>query len=153
MDELRIPKRRVPIEITLVDGSTRRVEVFLSEVAETHPGPEQVEDLVNGELRFLPAFDSERKAMTFLNPNAIKLIQTEADAAAVEELATEHVVALSFAGGERITGRVRYVMPPDASRVSDYLAEAPCFLRVEQGEHVLLVNGRHLVSVEVLDDR
>jgi hypothetical protein len=54
MDDLRVPKRAVPVEVILPGGSARRVSVFLGEGAAAHHGPERLSDLLNGSAPFIP---------------------------------------------------------------------------------------------------
>ena len=48
MEDLRVPKRAVLVEVVLPGGDARGVSVFLGEGAETHEGPERLSDLLNG---------------------------------------------------------------------------------------------------------
>src|SRR5687768_6183251 len=80
MEDLRVPKRRTAIEVLMIDGTFRQLEVFLSEKASDHHGAELLGDLLNkSESTFIPAFDVQTQSMTFLNRSAIRLARIGAE--------------------------------------------------------------------------
>jgi hypothetical protein len=151
MDELRVPKRRIPVEVVLPGGAARRMALFLSEVAADHTGPEQPSDLLNGGDDFVPAFDEEGKAMTFLNRSAIAALRVEAsldtESDEAVSLPTEHDVEVQLQDGTVLSGLVSFLRPPDRSRLVDYLNEPPPFFRLLDAATLVLVNKRHTVRV------
>ena len=52
--------------------------------------------------------------------------------------------------GQRLRGLFAYVQPEGRSRLTDYLNDAPTFLRLLQGDMVALINKRHVAYVEML---
>lgn len=154
MDDLRVPKRRVPVEVLLPGGATCRMAMFLSEVAQDHTGLERPSDLLNGGDDFVPAFDEAGKAMTFLNRSAISALRIDPalDADAEEEVSipTEHEVEVLLQDGTALRGLVSYLRPPARSRLVDFLNEAPPFFRLLDGAVLVLVNKRHVVRVSLL---
>lgn len=155
MEELRVPKRRVGIEVGLSGDKRRNVVVFLSEFASNHLGPERVSDLLNGEAEFIPALDPSRNAMTFNNRAGLLWVavdvQEEPASSESHTIPTEHEVELTLSDGSTLSGLVSYVLPPDRARVVDFLNEAPQFFRVLQGDRVTLVNKRHVAQVVALN--
>jgi hypothetical protein len=154
MEDLRVPKRRVPAEVLLPGGGSRRIVLFLAEAAPGHAGPERPGDLLNGAVEFLPAFDEGAQAMTFLNRAAVAALRVDRALAldALETLAlpTEHEVEVQLAGGERLAGVVSYVRPEEHARLLDFLNEpAPFFPLLEAGA-VALVNKRHVARVVIV---
>ena len=75
MEDLRVPKRRVSAEVLLPGGAARRITLFLAEAAPAHTGPERPTDLLNGGDDFVPAFDEEARAMTFLNRAGLAVVR------------------------------------------------------------------------------
>ena len=67
VEELRVPKRRVRVEVVLPGGAARHVSLFLAEASADHEGPERPSDLLNGRDGFIPALDEDSGAMTFLH--------------------------------------------------------------------------------------
>jgi hypothetical protein len=155
MDELRVPKRRVAIEIAIAHDPRRSVVVFLSEFASHHAGAERVSDLLNGSAEFLPALDPDGKRMTFYNRAGILFVRVdpaeEPVLADAHTIPTEHEVELTLSEGSVLRGLVSYVLPPDRARVIDFLNEAPQFFRVLEPDRATLVNKRHVAQVVALD--
>ncbi|MGB8931612.1 MAG: hypothetical protein WCC48_10240 [Anaeromyxobacteraceae bacterium] len=153
MDDLRVPKRRIPVEIILPGGAARRMTLYLSEVASDHTGPERPSDLLNGGDDFVPAFDEAGKAMTFLNRSTISAVRLDPalDADVDEEvtLPTEHEVEVLLQDGTTLRGLVTFLRPTQRSRLVDFLNEAPPFFRLIDASTLVLVNKRHVVRVSL----
>jgi hypothetical protein len=154
MDDLRVPKRRVPVEVLLPGGATARMALFLSEVAADHTGPERPSDLLNGGDDFVPAFDESGKAMTFLSRGSVSAVRLDPALEGAEEedvtLPTEHEVEVLLQNGTVLRGLVTYLRPADRSRLVDFLNEAPPFFRLLDAQGLSLVNKRHVVRVSLL---
>jgi hypothetical protein len=156
MDELRVPKRRTPVEVILPGGAVRQVVVFLSEFASHHAGAERLSDLLNGTDDFVPALELEGDRLTFLNRAGIAAarvapeVEEDANAADGATIPTEHEVEITLVDGTVLKGLVTYVLPPDRSRLNDYLNESPPFFKLLEGKHLSLVNKRHVSRVVAL---
>ena len=156
MDELRVPKRRTPVEVILPGGAVRQVVVFLSEFASSHVGAERLSDLLNGTDDFVPAVEQEGERLTFLNRSSIAAarvapeVEEDTNAADGATIPTEHEVEITLVDGTVLKGLVTYVMPPDRSRLNDYLNEAPPFFKLLEGKFLSLVNKRHVSRVVVI---
>lgn len=153
MDELRVPKRRLAVEVVLPGGAAREMTLFLSDAAPSHDGPERPSDLLNGRTDFLPALDGGG-ATTFLNRMSVAVLR--ADPAAEPELAdevtipTEHEVEVLLVDGTRLAGLVSYLRPDPRTRLVDVLNEPPPFLRLLEPGAVALVNKRHVARITLL---
>jgi hypothetical protein len=151
MVDLRVPKKRVPVEIVLPGGAVRHVAVFLAEAAPNHPGPERLSDILNGAEEFFPAFDEAEKAMTFLRRGAGALarvaseIEPEDDAATIP---TENEVEITLQDGTSLRGLVAYVRPGNA-RLVDFLNERDPFFRLIEREATTLVSRAHVARVAI----
>ena len=136
MSDFRVPKRRVAIAATLAGGLRRDVTVFLAEAAPGHAGGERLSELLNGASDFLPALEAETGEMTFLNRDAVMIAEASADAerSGADELTipTEHAVEITLTDGRRLRGHVSFVLPPDHSRLADFLTGG-CSSGREQG--------------------
>jgi hypothetical protein len=154
MEDLRIPKRRAVVEISLSGGAVRTVAVFLSEFAHEHAGAERVSDLLNRGGTFLPAMDLTTNAMTFLSHAGITVVRVDArleeGEAEQHTIPTEHEVELTLLDGQVVRGLITYIRPPDRSRLVDYLNEAPAFLPVVEQGRLALVNVRHIAKVDAV---
>lgn len=154
MDDLRVPKQRVPVEVVLPGGATRRVALFLSGSAPGHGGPETVSDLLEGGDEFIPAFDEEAGAMAFLHRRSVAVARLpagdEPDPSAEITLPTEHEVEVALADGSRLRGFVSYVLPPERARLVDFLNQKDRFFRLAEPGGVALIARAHVASVTLL---
>jgi hypothetical protein len=153
VEELRVPKRRVPVEVVLPGASPRRVAVFLAEAAAGHDGPERLSDLLNGDSEFIPAFDEEARVMTFIHRRSVALArvaqEVEADLGDEVTIPVEHDVEISLAGGLELRGVVSYVRPLPG-RLLDFLNERAPFFRVLERDAAVLVSRRHVARVALV---
>jgi hypothetical protein len=149
-DELKVPKRRVQVEVFLAGGGARQVTVFLAGFASSHAGRERLSDLLNAaEGEFVPAIDADSDELMFLNRQSVAVAHVLREWESDEDLigGLEHEVEIDLTDGTRLHGTVRYVMPPERSRLNDYLNDAQPFVRLEHDEKVTLVNKRHIARV------
>jgi hypothetical protein len=149
MEPLRVPKRRVVIEVSFADGESHRVAVFLAEMASTHGGQERIADLFNAQQEFIPAVEIEGGAMTFLSRAAIAVVRTDEPDWDRDELnlPVEHEVEVLLDSGQSLRGLLSYVLPPGRCRVIDYLNEAAPFFSLLDEGRTALVNKRHVRRV------
>jgi len=150
MDDLRVPKHRMAVEVLLAGGAPRRMAFFLAEAAPDHAGPEVPLDLLTGTHEFIPAFDEAAGGMTFLRLAGVSAVRLARALDADEDeltLPTEHEVEVTLLDGTALPGLVSYVRPPDRSRLVDVLNEPSPFLRILQGDLVAYVNKRHVACV------
>lgn len=142
------------MELLLAGGTTRNVVVFLSEFAARHSGAERLSDLLNGDSEFLPAIEAFTDAVLFLNSTSVAVARVaasvETDDVGQHTTPTEHEVEITLVGGGRLRGRVAYVMPPDRSRLTDYLNSEQRFIKLIEQDGVALVNKQHVALVEAL---
>ena len=149
MDIYRIPRREAPVRILLDDG--RALDGNLS-TAETGPGgrPEDVLHYLNGtDEGFVPLLCGSDSLL--LNKAGIVWVQlTGALAREIADDAVDarHVPArVSLAGGLTVFGTLAIAMPPERSRVLDYLNAAGRFLPLLGDGTVTLVQCRFVVTV------
>lgn len=140
-------------QIVLPGGEAREVAVFLAEPMAGAEG-ERLSDLLNAETKFIPAQDVATETMTFVNSVTIAVARVDArhELRDVDRITmrTEHAVEICLEDGQRLKGLFAYVQPEERSRLTDYLNDAPPFLRLLQGDMVALVNKRHVAYVEAL---
>jgi len=151
MDELRVPKRRVPAEVLLPGGAARRIALFLAEAAPDHAGAERPSDVLNAGDGFVPAFDEDAGAITFLNVAGLAVVRVdpavEQAASDAQTLPTEHEVEVLLEGGVTLRGLVSYLRPAERSRLQDFLNEPAPFFPLLEERAVALVNKRHVARV------
>lgn len=154
MSDLTVPKRRVEVDVVLA-GDERHVTLFLAETSAEHAGAERVVDLLERGGDFLPALDAGSGGMTFLRRDAIVLASAPPEPAtgAADEvtLPTEHEVEVTVDEGRVLRGVVSYVLPPERSRLIDYLNDEARFLPLHATGTLLLVNKRHVTRVAAVE--
>jgi len=153
VDDLRVPKRRVPVEVVLPGGTARRVSVFLAEAAQGHEGPERLSDLLNGTSSFLPVVDGSG-GVAFLHRVSIAIArvapEVEPDAGGGFTIPTEHEVEVTLTDGARLSGLVSYVLPQESARLVDFLNGCEPFFRLLEREAVALVGRAHVAQVALV---
>ena len=149
MDIYRIPRREASVRILLDDGRTLDGTLF---TAETGPGgrPEDVLHYLNEtDEGFVPLLCGRDSFL--LNKAGIVWVQLTGELAreiAVDAFDARHVPArVSLAGGLSVFGTLAIAMPPERSRVVDYLNAAGRFLPLLGEGTVTLVQCRFVVTV------
>ena len=148
-DELKVPKRRVQVELLVPGSPARQVTVFLAEFAPTHTGPERLSDLLNAHDEFVPALDHASGNMTFFGRHAIAAARVGREWELGEESAPgqAHEVEIQLGDNTVLRGTVTFVLPHERTRLLDYLNDPQPFVRLAEKEHVALINKRHIVRV------
>jgi hypothetical protein len=155
MGELTVPKRRVEVAVELAGGLERRVSLFLAESAPGHAGQERVCDLLEADGRFIPALDAAARGITFLRRAAILVMSAPSEptigTADDVTLPTEHEVDVALDDGRMLHGVISYALPPDRSRLVDYLNDPARFLPLHRDGEVLFVNKDHVTRISALE--
>lgn len=148
-EELKVPKRRVQVEVLVPGSGARQVIVFLAEFASLHTGPERLSDLLNAQDKFIPAFDVASETMLFLGRDSIAAarVAREWELGELPEDGPRHEVEIALTDGTLLTGTVTLVLPPERSRLLDYLNDAQPFVRLTEPTRVALINKRHIARV------
>ncbi len=149
----RVPKRQVPVRLTLAGQPPRQLWLYLAERAERHAGGESPSDLLNEGDAFIPARDADGKVLIFRR-SAIMVVSVSAedDSAGLEieaesEQVTTVTVELSLQDGTRVCGELAYWRPEGQRRVQDYLNSAEHFVPLRDGDLIHLVNRNTIVSL------
>jgi hypothetical protein len=112
--------------------------------------PERLLDHLNDSREeFVPVASGEDKFV--INKSGIILVQIDGgpDEAGIPETFEGHEVAvrLSLTGGMAVIGRLPIAMPPERSRVLDFLNDAPRFIPLLGEGQVTLVQRGFVVTV------
>lgn len=154
MEIFRVPTREVAAFLMLDDGRSLEGKLFLHEQGpDGHP--ERVLDRLNdGAEPFVPlAVGSDR---FLLNKSGIITVELEASEDDVGHLdppgARRAAVRITLAGGTALLGELVVLMPPERSRVLDYLNAAPRFVPLFREGRVTLVQRSFIVTVRAGTD-
>jgi hypothetical protein len=138
---LRLPKNQTPAQITMHDGQTAQVFLFVA------PG-DSVSHYVVETSRFVPmGFASGTRLVA---RDALAAISIHVMHAPVEdELPGERQhVTIALRSGSAIKGQLRWVAPEGQRRTLDYLNSDAPYLTAHTNEHVIYVFKSHIASVE-----
>lgn len=149
MESLRIPRRQVEARLVLDDGSSLEGRLFAGWVGADRR-PETVQERLNDAAEeFLAMACGEDRFL--LNKAGIILCEVRKGQGELEGLAAAGgrrvPVRMTLVGGVGLVGTLRIVMPPERSRVLDYLNSAPRFVAIEGPDKVTLVQRRFIVTV------
>jgi hypothetical protein len=152
MSQLKLPKTRLPVVLGL-PGRTMQAEVFLSDYARCHAGPERLDDLLAGEEAFLPAAELNGPVQLVARHSILwAMVPEMVQDAAAEGAPIEAGVEIALDDGSSLTGQVRFDAPSERTRLVDCLNDAPAFVPLFAAGSVLFVNRAHVVSVTPLAD-
>lgn len=141
MSIYRVDKAEQPVVLFQADGSVMKGVVFLSAVAYSHIGQQNLADLLREKGDFFP-FRSEAGAFCVANKTTITHIRYEPPAGdppyALHGNPVE--VLVNFAGGEQLRGEITIDMPEGRTRLFDFVNSASGFFAMRSGEARYLVN-------------
>lgn len=146
--DYQVPRREVPARVLLDDGRILDCVVFTA-VAAPGGGPQHVLDRLNDlDEEFLPVACGGDRFL--LNKSGIMTVQIT-EPGELEGLGSapgrQATVRLSLTGGISLVGRFRISLPPERSRVLDFLNRAARFVPLVGENRVTLVQRRYIVSV------
>ncbi len=146
MEEFRVPLRTIAVAIRLEDGEVLSGGIPVAESSPTgHEGT--AVDRLNDADPFLPLSGPDGSVL--LHKGAIVWVELALDAedGSAEDGSTAVPVELNLVGGETRSGEVRYVMPPERSRLMDFLNRSDPFVEVTQGRRRTLVHRKFVIKV------
>ena len=154
MEIFRVPRRKVAVRITLDDGRCLDGVLYTS-TSSPRGHPESVADRLNArEEEFLPLACGEDRFL--LNKSGIIAVEIPDALDGVDRIDTAGVreipVRFTLAGGTSLLGKLCVSMPPERSRVLDFLNAAPRFIPLLSNGQVTLVHRNYIVSVRSADD-
>lgn len=130
------------------DGWKLNANFFLRQFAEEHSGRELILDILNSKAGFIPLEDARTKETLFVNKDkAVFLELEERDLLEETMLSPEIPVRIELTSGETLTGSFFVEMPPERSRLSDFLNFSPQFLYLCREEGDIILNKSYMLSV------
>jgi CheY-like chemotaxis protein len=149
--DLSLPTRAVLLDFWTQDGLAFQAELPLHLQAESHGGPEMVQDRLNDADLFL-SLVVPGEGPLFLNKiQVIRVDLKESDwAADFAETPGEvdvQEVRIQPINGEQLTGSVRIEGPAERRRLSDFLNTQPAFLPLQGRDRLHLLQKRFIARV------
>ena len=152
-DALAVPVEALAVRLVTLDGKGSDCFVFLHTASGRHSGPETLgERLGSGETLFLPC--ETASGVELVNLDQVAYLECPASLPEVDELEAmasfRAPATLELAHGERLSGELRYRLPPFSCRVSDLLnAAGERFLLLTNRDRCWYVNRRAVQRVQV----
>jgi len=130
---VKIETIKKQVEVIFEDGSRMEGSLFLSPASAHRWGGESIEELLNGDRRYLP-MELISKEIVLLSKSAIVMaVSTEKETEPVPTNARKIPVELVLRSGETLRGDVHNDLPKTHSRLSDYLNHTDAFFHIEVG--------------------
>jgi len=150
--QLRVPQREIQAEILLYGGQRRRGRFYVP-ASGPDGGPGRLIDRLNDASEGFLAL-AEEGSGCLVSKQRIVCVELVRDEHEVELTGDESRVAvrIELAAGPTLEGEMPYAMPPDKSRLIDYLNAASRFIHLLAGERLMLVNRDFLTTVNRLED-
>jgi len=149
MSDYRIEKDRFSVKLFFSDGKVDEGNIYLSLQAANHEGRESVGDVLNQQDSFLPV-NFPARSTKLVNKRHLLMVsfpsnEEEGDLGAE---AHPHEVILHLINGVQIEGKFIFLLPPQSSRVKDYLSQTESFMELRKEGEIYLINKRHIIFVE-----
>jgi hypothetical protein len=149
MEIYRIPRREIPVRVLLDDGRTLDGTLFTHESGPGGRPQDVLHHLNESEGDFVPLVCGRDSFLV----NKAGIVWVELAGEPAQEITSnavgaQHVLArLRIAGGASVAGTLAIVMPPERSRVLDYLNAAGRFVALFREGTVTLVQRHFIVTV------
>lgn len=149
--DLRVPKRRLTVELVQRRSEPCRFEVFLAEHQDHSWHRQEVLDLLEEDAPFFPAHDEASGGWVLIRRDSVVWVAipgTDLAAAAGAGEADEdpdalfdhrHRVRLDLVGGRTLEGQLVYAAAPEKARAIDHMNGPSRFVRVFADDRVYLV--------------
>jgi hypothetical protein len=152
LEDLKVPKDRVSVELALRGGGRRQVQLFLAEHEAHAFRHESLVDLLEDARRFLPAFAVDEDVWLCFHKDAIGWLAVARPASEELELFEEdRRVDIRLRDGSAIAGELLYSPPQGGSRLVDHLNAPARYLRVYDAGRVYFVDKAFIESVRERD--
>jgi hypothetical protein len=130
---VKIETIKKQVEVVLEDGSRFEGSLFLSPASAHRWGEESIEELLNGDRRYLP-MELGSKEVVLLSKSAIVMaVSKEKETEPIPTTAKKIPVELVLRSGETLRGDVHNDLPKTHSRLSDYLNHTDAFFHIQVG--------------------
>ena len=154
MKELRVPTRRITVEVYTTDGARTRGSMFHTESLYETGSAEDIVAELNDERVFVPIrSDDEEADSSLLSKRHIVRVHvpdlTVADLRPIEAEEALHAetCTLLLDDGSRLTGRPVVETPASLSRLVDKFNHAPAFMTFVSDDGVDFVHGDRIARI------
>jgi len=148
-----IPKREVPVRVTLESGDLLVGRVFLDYIDVIHRGEQTLLDKFNDDSGWFPARNADG-AIEIVNRARVVLVEPgdglPADLVRKESGAVfrRESVGVRLSSGAVLEGHIAMDLPDEFCRVSDFLNFPQDFFALETADGPVLVAKRHVAALQ-----
>lgn len=150
--EFRVPTYPVEARLVLLGGREEEVILYLGTAAETHPGPESLDEFLNHPRQFLPVKSRPSGKCLLVRRESIQRVEVGEGAPILCRMQPDlasfvDLVHIEMLDSAVLAGTLAFVLPPENTRTSDYFNLQEGFFPLELEERVAYVNKRHVLIV------
>ncbi len=149
--DLAIPTHAVSLTLWTIDGATTHGEIFLRLDAQTHSGPETVQDRLNDADLFLTLSRADDAPLIFLNKRQVIRVEVPGEPLPPAPDSPVGVslepIRIRLVNGERLSGTVRIEGPAGKRRLSDFLNTQPPFLTLQGADRLHFLHKRYIAQI------
>jgi hypothetical protein len=152
MQQLAVEKRTVPVLIRFEDGNELKGDLFLSLTAKRHLGKETVLDYMNETDEFFPLKVADDKSVRMINKRRVIEVGVAAaiefeDEETTKAGAKQERMTVVFKTNHRLAGTGYIEMPPQKSRIIDFLNQGSQFFLMKDGDTAYVCNRKQISYV------
>lgn len=148
-NELRVPTVALAAEIRYFDERALNGRIFLPALAQNHGGPTRPDEWMNQGSMFFPFVPDAGGPAVILNKRYVIMLSLGAvqEFEVAEEVGAPRLVRIEC-GNLSVEGMLHIDMPPQQSRVLDFVNRNDAFLTIRDGEqlHIIQKNRITLIS-------
>lgn len=150
--DYRIPTHPVEAKLILSEGREEEVTLFLRAVAETHSGPESIDEFLNGPRRFIPVKSNGTGKSYLVQRDFIQRVDVGENAPILSHMTPDlasgiDVVRIEMTNAVVLEGTLACFQPPEHRRLSDFFNMEETFIPLEVNEGVSYVNKNYISLV------
>jgi len=152
MQQLAVEKRTVAVTIMFADGQTLDGELFLSQMAKRRLGKETVLDFMNEEQDFFPLKVAGDSSVRMINKARVAEVGVAVaveleDEETTKAVAKQERMTVVFRTGHQLAGIGYIEMPPQKSRIIDFLNQGSQFFLVKADDRAHVCNRSQISYV------
>ena len=152
MPERKIREKRLKVQVTFSDGDKEELEFPLPLSKQDIPLTQSVKNVLEDSEMFFSLYNPHRKSSEIVNKDQILSIalplEKEENNVSIKVLPTIHPVEVKLHDGTRLEGTLHYFMPPQTSRVLDYVGLEQRFIEIRTKAALILINKKHILKLK-----
>ncbi len=149
MKQFQVPTRKVPTRVLLDDGRVLECVIYASKAGPAGHAQSLQDRLNDATEEFVPVSSGDDPFL--LNKSGVvtvELLEPQREIELLDLQAGHEVpVRLSLTGGLSLLGTFHVIMPPERSRVLDFVNSAPRFIALLGENKLTLIQRNYIVSV------